>query len=110
MFLTRHLNYKGLLVFTTHGAYVSQRLRTRDKLYGLGGGCIDSVLARFDVCGFSFEPYPGVADYGISVVLPSVVAGQIESIPEMRLISFDERGWLQHQDVYACQKFGNGGI
>jgi hypothetical protein len=46
----------------------------------------------------------GVTKYGICVSKPSWVCRQIESLQDLRLITYTERGWDNHQDSVACAK------
>jgi SAM-dependent methyltransferase len=103
------LSRDGLLVFTTHGALVAQRLRTGAGNYGLDGKSIAMILSGYDRIGFGYGDYPreivhqvGVKKYGISVSKPFWVCRQIESLAGMRLVAYTERAWDNHQDSVAC--------
>jgi SAM-dependent methyltransferase len=110
-FLQSLLSTDGLLVFTTHGPFVAQKLRTTGGNYGLDAGSISTLIQGYDTRGFGYVDYPGeilpqvgVSKYGFCVSKPSWVCGQIESIPNLRLVTYTERAWDNHQDSVACMK------
>jgi SAM-dependent methyltransferase len=100
----------GLLVFTTHGRFVADRIRDGVDTYGLTPDVRRQVLEDYDREGFGYGDYPpevlGMAhiesDYGISVSSPSWVCARLAEIPELRIMLLQERGWDNHQDVVAC--------
>jgi SAM-dependent methyltransferase len=91
----------GILVFTTHGRHVADRL-AEDDFYGLRPDARDQALRDFRAGGFGYADYPGSAGYGISLADPSWVANRIMSAGKLRLISYVERGWDDHQDIVGC--------
>ena len=105
LYLSGHLTAGGVLVFTTHGRIVEQRLKSRSRTYNLSADMIPGMLDEFRVEGFAFSEYPGVIDYGISIVRPSHVALMIEDAG-MNQIFFKDRGWAVHQDVSGAVVFG----
>jgi SAM-dependent methyltransferase len=99
----------GLLVFTTHGPFVAERLRAREGHYGLDDKSISTILSGYDRKGFGYADYSrdivlqvGVKKYGVCVSRPSWVCQQIESLTNMRLVAYTERAWDNHQDSVAC--------
>jgi SAM-dependent methyltransferase len=101
----------GLLVFTTHGPFVANKLRTHVGEYGLNDEGVSRILDSFNKTGFGYVDYPsevlprvGVTKYGFCISKPSWVCRQIESMPNMRLITYTERAWDNHQDSVACMK------
>jgi SAM-dependent methyltransferase len=103
------LSRDGLLVFTTHGPFVAQRLRTGAANYGLDDASVSAVLKGYDRNGFGYAEHPsevalqvGVRKYGVCVSKPSWVCREIESLPNMRLVVYTERAWDNHQDSIAC--------
>jgi len=99
----------GLLVFTTHGPFVAHQLRTTGGNYGLDAESVATLVNSYDCAGFGYVDYPaeilprvGVSKYGFCVSKPSWVCRQIESLPGMRLITYTERAWDNHQDSVAC--------
>lgn len=107
-FFNDHLSAQGIMVFTTHGRYVANRLRQRSKLYNLSEEQVVGLLKTYNQHGFGYSSYKNGIQYGISVATPSWVMRQIEHRPALRLLTFVERGWDQHQDVVACRKVTDG--
>jgi SAM-dependent methyltransferase len=103
------LSRDGLLVFTTHGSFVAQRLRSGEGNYGMDDKSISTILSGYDRVGFGYADYApeivlqvGVKKYGVCVSKPSWVCRQIESLTNMRLVAYTERAWDNHQDAVAC--------
>jgi SAM-dependent methyltransferase len=103
------LSPDGLLVFTTHGPFVAQKLRTTGGSYGLDADSISTLVQGYDTSGFGYVDYPaeilpqvGVSKYGFCVSKPSWVCGRIESTTNLRLVTYTERAWDNHQDSIAC--------
>jgi SAM-dependent methyltransferase len=100
----------GLLVFTTHGRFVADRLRGGSESYGLAPEVTRRVVADYDREGFGYGDYPPEvlkmahieSDYGISVSSPSWVCARLAELPGLRIVLFREKGWDDHQDVVAC--------
>jgi len=100
----------GVLVFTTHGRLVVQRIRRRDSTYGVPETEIAGLLADYDRTGFGYRDYPPEilkiahiqSDYGVSLSSPAWVWSQLAKLPHMRLLTCTEQLWDNHQDVIAC--------
>ncbi len=62
-------------------------------------------MGDFHLKGFGYANYPEQADYGISAVSRQRLL-ELASVAgsEWREILFLERGWDNHQDVYAFTK------
>ncbi len=97
--LSRALDAGGVLVLTTHGDFSLTILEEY-------GSDMDPRVAESEYRehGFSFARYPGGdSAYGLSLASPQFVrdcaaeAGQ----GRLELISFEARGWADHQDVHA---------
>ncbi|MGB3812942.1 MAG: class I SAM-dependent methyltransferase [Shinella sp.] len=101
-YLGAHLTKGGLLVFTTHGDLVANRLASRSRDYGLVEETIDPVLQDYQTDGYGFASYPKLPGYGISVSKTSCVMALIEAA-EMTPILYKDRGWAAHQDVFAAR-------
>jgi SAM-dependent methyltransferase len=102
---------EGLLVFTTHGPFVARQLRTCRAQYGLNEEAVSAILGSFNTTGFGYVDYPnevlprvGVTKYGFCISKPSWVCRQIETLSDVRLITYTERAWDYHQDSVACAK------
>ena len=98
------LNNKGILVFTTHGRFSVERIRTGDFTYGLSDDSLKILLNDFDSHGFGYLNYPDVDEFGISLSAPSYVLGMLENMIDLKLLLYYEKGWDDHHDVIACVK------
>ncbi len=100
----RHLNSGGLMIFTTHGDFVQRRIPTRDFDYGLEQEQIDRIGSDYPNTGYGFEDYPGAEDYGVSLTSQAWIRERVRELGGLREVSFHERGWDNHQDVYGFVK------
>jgi SAM-dependent methyltransferase len=101
----------GVFVFTTHGPFVAQRLRTDACNYGLNETAARALVRDYGETGFGYRDYPqetlsrlGLKSYGVSVTRPSWVCRQIESLGDLRILTYTERAWDNHQDSVACMR------
>jgi SAM-dependent methyltransferase len=99
----------GVLVFTTHGKFVAERIRTREFSYGLHDDVCSAMIRDYDGSGYGYGDYPehvlpqvGVRRYGVSIAKPSWILGEIERRRGLRILNFTERAWDNHQDSVAC--------
>ncbi len=123
----------GLLVLTTHGPFVAERMR-RGETYGfedrhapegtlpwsesdgeaLAGACnrgMLHLLREYERTGFGYLD-DGSGVYGITVSSPVWTLAQFAPLPSLRVVSYLERGWDEHQDVVVLLKrplIGPGG-
>jgi SAM-dependent methyltransferase len=102
--LASTLRLGGVLVFTTHGQFVYNRMRGVEHPFDYGLGYWRDTIVKYDYerRGFGYAHYPGVNAYGISLSAPSWVCTQIGSVPSLTLQHFAARAWHNNQDVYAC--------
>lgn len=105
-FLRASLSFDGLLVFTTHGRIVEDRLRRRERTYNLSEENVNSLLFKLDTNGYGFAPYTGMDNYGISVSSPWRIA-QMSKLTGLSLIQFQDRAWAAHQDVFCAMNWGS---
>ena len=103
-FLSKHLNDNGVVVFTYHGEYVANRIKTREKMYHLDDERANSIINQYDHSGYGFSEYPNQKDYGISIAKTKNVLELIKSANNLDDIYFKDRGWVNHQDVAAFIK------
>ncbi|MDQ3918798.1 MAG: class I SAM-dependent methyltransferase [Acidobacteriota bacterium] len=96
-----HLAAGGLGVVTTHGRWVVERMRRGEENYGLEPDQLQRLLADYEQAGFGFGHYFHSPDYGISASSPAWVCARLADFPRLRLLTFHERGWDDHQDVVA---------
>jgi SAM-dependent methyltransferase len=97
----RHLAPRGLLMFTTHGDYVADRIPTRDFDYGLDEKQVDRINLNYPKTGYAFEDYPGEHGYGVSLTSPEWIRERIREVGGLREVYFKPRGWDNHQDVFG---------
>ncbi|MEP6742094.1 MAG: class I SAM-dependent methyltransferase [bacterium] len=100
----RHLADDGMMIFTTHGDFVQRRIPTLDFDYGLDHQQIDRIGRDYPKTGYGFEDYPGAKDYGVSLTSPEWIRARVRELGDLREVSFHERGWDNHQDVYGFVK------
>jgi SAM-dependent methyltransferase len=101
IFLRSQLAPGGTLVFTTHGDYVAQRIRAREKIYNLDEDGCRSLLDSYETTGFGFAAYPGRSGYGIAVSGPGSVLSLCDKAG-LTPLHFIARGWGGHQDVWGA--------
>lgn len=102
-----HLRPGGVLVFTTHGDHVIERIRRGISNYELEPAAIENLLRGHAESGFGFAHYPrSEGYYGISLARPDRVEEQISAFPDLRLVAHLPHGWDDHQDVFGCQRQG----
>jgi SAM-dependent methyltransferase len=97
----RHLSAGGLLIFTTHGDFVSDRLPKREFDYMLTQEQFDRVCANYPVAGYAFEDYLDTEDWGVSLTSPEWIRQQVSDLGGLQEVFFKERGWDNHQDVFG---------
>ncbi|MCY3021994.1 MAG: class I SAM-dependent methyltransferase, partial [Planctomycetota bacterium] len=105
-FFQRHLEAGGTCVFTAHGAYSAAALRKGEAGFGLTPQAQQSLLAGFERTGYGFAAYPDQRGYGISMVTPERMRALAGGIGGWNETFMAERGWDNHQDVYAFCRSG----
>ncbi len=98
------VNPNGLIVFTLHGRWVERSLATGRYRYGLQDPDVAALLQEYYQSGFGYADYPGASGYGISLCNPAYVLSQLVALPDLKLITYHEKGWDNHQDVVCLQK------
>ncbi len=99
-FFARHLSPGGLLVFTTHGDRVVQRMLNREFDYGITRDATLTLIDSYRANGFGFADYPAESGYGVSLTAPEWVRKETETLA-LKEVYFREHGWDDHQDVYG---------
>jgi 2-polyprenyl-3-methyl-5-hydroxy-6-metoxy-1,4-benzoquinol methylase len=99
-YLKTHLTNGGVLVLTTHGDLVYERLRLGERHYNIAKAGIGKIIREFDWLGYGHASY-GHSGYGISVCKPSRIVTMIETC-NLVCVYFKARGWAAHQDVFGC--------
>lgn len=100
----RVLAERGVLVFTAHGEWVADRLKKGTQRYRLKEEAIHRLLALHARTGCGYAGYPEAEGYGISVTSPAWMRAELGRIRSFRELFLAERGWDDHQDVYAVSK------
>lgn len=94
----------GLLVVTTHGELVAERMRA-GHLYGYPAAAVTRTLRAYEHAGFAFlEEPPANIDYGITIARPDWTLSRLLRHPDFRVVMSGEALWDQHQDVTAVVK------
>ena len=100
-FAARHMGPDSRLVVTSHGEYVATRLRSWN--YGLSEPAARGLIAQYLTDGYGYRGYDGSPDYGISLAARAWYETQLAE-SGLRLQSYQERGWDQHQDVLVIRR------
>ena len=94
----------GLLVVTTHGELVAERMRAGHR-YGYPAHAVTRLLRTYEQSGFAFlEEGPANIDYGISLARADWVLSRLLAHPDFRVVLAGEALWACHQDVTAVVK------
>lgn len=104
-FFERALALNGVCVFTTHGRHVADVIGSGKCDYGVQDTeKLDNCMRDYSCKGFGFMSYSHSSDYGISVSTPSFVLNMLERKNNLKIISYLEQGWDNHQDVVAFMR------
>ena len=91
----------GLLVITTHGEYVAERMAA-GHLYGYPEAQVRRLVRTYRHASFGFlEESPSSVDYGITISRPHWVVREVLRHADLRLVLASETLWDNHQDVYG---------
>ncbi len=94
----------GLLVVTTHGDFVAQRMRAGHQ-YGYPGLSIKRLLRTYEHSRFGFlEESPESIDYGITLAKPDWTIARLTNHGDFRVVLYSDALWDRHQDVAAVVK------
>lgn len=102
----RHLAANGIMIFSSHGDFVTRRIPTRDFDYGLAEEQVDRIGANYPETGYGFEDYPGDEGYGVSLTSPGWLRERVMEVGGLCEVYFKERGWDDHQDVFGFVREG----
>ena len=101
--LASFLSPSGIIVATMHGrwsehVYLQHQYITEDKW--------KRILQGYRETGYGYADYSTeenhsyiTGSYGVSLAKPHAILQDIETIPDVRIYSYHERGWGEHQDV-----------
>ena len=94
----------GLAIFTLHGRCSERLIGTGRYRYGLSDDSARLVVQDYREHGFGYADYPGVTGYGISACQPGYALAELVRHPELKLVSYQEMGWDNHQYVVCLEK------
>lgn len=98
------LEADGLCVFTAHGATPLKWIQEKSNTYGLPEESQQELLSQFQLKEYGYGNYSNVVGYGISVVSYARMLAMVHENCNWNEVMFMERGWDNHQDVYAFIK------
>lgn len=101
---SRHLQPKGVVVFTTHGRGAMEELRQHARSFDIPDP--DALVERCSRQGFAYQDYNGADGYGVSLSRPTWVCDELEKQDDLDLVLYTEGGWNGRQDCVACQRAG----
>lgn len=106
--LARFLSPRGFLVGTMHGRWSEHVHKVHPYI---AEDRWRTILDGFRQSGYGYSDYHAReshdylhGSYGISLAAPHTIVTDIEQIPGVRLLLYRERGWADHQDVFAIGK------
>lgn len=102
-FFCQHLAPGGICLFTTHGNASVDYARQTRRAYGLNDAGRQALLRQYDDRGYGYADYSGKKGFGVSVASPERMLSLARSVGRWQDLSFVERGWDDHQDVYVGQ-------
>ena len=94
----------GVLVATFHGAWTIEIQRTAPLIDEISWR---KILHGYNESGYGYAPYASgepVQDWGVSLSKPSAIVSIVEELPNVRLLSYNERGWANNHDVLGVAK------
>jgi SAM-dependent methyltransferase len=97
------LSVDGVLILTSHGCYVADRIARAEKTYGLDSAGFRTLINGYEREGYGFGAYPQQKSYGIAVCKASRLVQLLDSA-KLHPILYQERGWVRHQDCVAAVK------
>ena len=96
----------GTLIATTHGDSVGDKIKTNkpEFTYGLSSEGRSKVMKELRTDGYGYADYPEQSGYGVSVISRDWVKKFFANHPNADLSEYIERGWDNHQDVFAVRR------
>ena len=102
-FFVRHLSKGGLMIFTVHGRSAISYLNRGVVNYGAGEP--EEIIGQYKKTGYYYQAKPhNPGNSGIAFYSPSKMFEILEKYPELKVVSYSEGGWGNHQDVVTCLK------
>lgn len=109
--LAKFLSPNGIVVATFHGRWSEHVHKVAPYI---GEDRWRGILDQYNNYGYGYSDYIQEeshefisSSYGISLIKPHFIIKMIEEIPGIRIFSYIERAWADHQDVVAfgCPAF-----
>lgn len=99
-YLAQHLVDGGVLVATFHGMW-SIHVQRQSPM--IDSESWETILAGYRERGFGYARYRDMdlGDFGLSLARPSRIIDIATSIPDVRVLMYQERGWADNHDVLA---------
>lgn len=113
-FIARSLTPTGIAIATVEGRHAIYIQDHKWKL--IGDDLFEIARAQYHETGFGFVDYDSAfrdaafaaqATYGVTLINPSRLMGEIQGLEDVRILGFRERAWDDHQDVIV---FGRPGV
>lgn len=98
------LSSNGVLVFTSHGLPVLDRMQSGEKNYGLAAGEIGQLCHDTTTQGFGYTAYAETPGYGISIAQPGWIRAMIAGETDLEVLEIAVAAWGRHQDVIVCRR------
>jgi SAM-dependent methyltransferase len=103
-FCDRHLSSQGIVIFTTHGEYITKIINELYESFGIRAEDALSLSRDYAQHGYAYIDYPESTGYGLSITSYEWICSQLSKIAGWQLIYFKERGWDNLQDVFGVVK------
>jgi SAM-dependent methyltransferase len=101
-FFENSLNEDGIMVFTTHGRFCEKHLKSHG--YGLTKSGVLKTRIGYSLSGYGYSDYDFAKGYGVSINTLDWFTKFISKKSNLRLITYYEKYWDDHQDVIVVQK------
>lgn len=100
----RSLSPNGVAIWTVHGRYVSSLFHGGEWPYNLSHDQFSEIAHLFDAGKYAYTDYSHMKNYGISMTPLAWLLQNISPYSDLRILSFIEQGWAEHQDIVAVVK------
>ena len=99
-FFARQLTPNGLLVFSTHGNFVAERIYDMADFYMLEPSDILPLVKSFYEKGHGYLDYARQPGYGVSLTTRTWITAEAHEAG-LTKVYFRAQGWDNHQDVFG---------
>lgn len=106
--LTKFLSPNGIIVATVHGRWCE---KVAERHAYINPESWEEILRGYRETGYGYRDYEKTENheyiagsYGVSLTTASEILKDVESIDGLRIFSYRERGWADHQDVMVIGK------